>query len=142
MPIRCYGLDWSLEQGMTGRLGTGEPLYLGLMHGIYALYDRSGELSYIGRSGGEEFKKPGIHGRLVSHRWEKQRNYDRYSWFGTLPVAESGIIDVSAKPIGGLVDLKGLEALLIHLLNKPKWNGDWGQFTQIPRYEQIDTREA
>jgi hypothetical protein len=127
---------------MTGRFGTRDPVDLGPMHGIYVLYDRRGELSYIGRSGGENFKNPGIHGRLVHHRWEKHRDFDRYSWFGTLPVTESGTVDISAKPVGGLIDLKSLEALLIYLLNKPKWNRDWGNFTHISRYEQLDTREA
>lgn len=134
MPIRCYGLKWSYDAGMTGRLLRGPAVRFHEMRGIYTLYKREGSLVYVGRSG--KGKSSGIGGRVYAHKIEDKWDFDTYSWFGLLPVNDDGAIIFDAETMDSEQLTNNLEALIIYLLDPP-WNGNGGTYKKIPRYRQI-----
>jgi hypothetical protein len=104
------------------------------MLGVYVLYDRRGQLVYIGRSGRGE--KAGIFGRIICHHDEQRWEFDTYSWFGVLPVSDGGMIRPEDELISVDQIVNNLEALLIHLI-EPSWNGNGGSYKHIPKFSQV-----
>jgi len=131
MPIRNYGLKWSYDAGMIGKLPGGKPVDLSSQRGIYVLY-RGDEISYVGKS--VRGDNPGIYGRLIGHK-EKKKRFKTYSWFGVSPVGDTGLIDHVAESLTLDELTTNLEPLLIYLLT-PTGNKNGGDFKKIIRYDQ------
>jgi len=102
--------------------------------GIYTL-EKANRIVYVGKAG--TAKKMSIWDRLYSHHYEKKDKWDTFSWFGILPVQQSGCLirarKITMETSGVISDI---EALLIYLLN-PKLNGAPGKHKHIDFYEQF-----
>lgn len=98
--------------------------------GIYLLYDGR-EVIYVGRATERPLGK-----RLYEHTLDRMSSrWDRFSWFGVLPVAENGSLGVQGEtfPIEKL--LPALEAILIEAL-EPRQNRKRGDDLSAVEYIQ------
>jgi hypothetical protein len=98
--------------------------------GIYLLYDGR-EIIYVGRATERPLGK-----RLYEHTLDRlSSRWDRFSWFGVLPVAEDGSLGVQSEtfPIEKL--LPALEAILIEAL-EPRQNRKRGDDLSAVEYVQ------
>ena len=98
--------------------------------GIYLLYDGR-EVIYVGRS----TERPlGI--RLYEHTADRlSSRWDRFSWFGVLPVKENGSLGVQNDTFPIVKLLPALEAILIEAL-EPRQNRKRGDDLSSVEYIQ------
>ena len=114
MPIANYGLEWSFEAGMTGKLSknnkhTGNPVDLFFQRGVYVIHKQR-KIWYVGKSAGATSS---IYLRLKDHKiegWE----FDTFSWFGFYPITNAGVIDLDYKGAETELSIKNVETLLIY----------------------------
>ena len=152
--IQNYGLFW--RRSVIGEVWPRTHPLLGIgvkqkrvgevdfarQRGIYALYDDSFRLIYVGQAGRQ---KRGLYGRLRAHtRGNIAERWTRFSWFGLLPVDFSGaakpyqLADVEADlNVSVVTALDHIEAVLIRAA-EPLRNasiGSWG--ASVTQYRQV-----
>ena len=109
--------------------------------GIYLLYDGR-EVIYVGRSTDRPLGR-----RLYEHTADRMATrWDRFSWFGLLPVSETGGIGVMPATYPAEKLVPALEAILIEAL-EPRQNRKRGNDLAAVEYSQktdpdIDKKKA
>lgn len=101
--------------------------------GIYLLYDAR-EVIYVGRS----TERP-LGRRLYEHTADRlSTRWDRFSWFGLLPISEEGNIGALPSTFESVKLIPALEAVLIEAL-EPRQNRKRGDdLTSVEFLQKID----
>lgn len=151
--IRNYGLFWRKDQIDWSARRHGELLGLGQKNkkkgrvnfadqrGIYALYDDTFRLVYVGQAGGRERR---LFARLRSHAHSVlSERWTRFSWFGICPVewrngSVGGLTDVDDQITTDKVNvINHLEAILI-MAAEPVTNRQGGRFgKEVVHFRQV-----
>jgi len=98
--------------------------------GIYLLYDGR-EVIYVGRTTDRPLGR-----RLYEHTLDRMSaRWDRFSWFGLLPVAESGLLGDLPESYAAAKLIPALEAILIEAL-EPRQNRKRGDDLAAVEYLQ------
>lgn len=98
--------------------------------GIYLLYDGR-EVIYVGRSTDRPLGR-----RLYEHTFDRlSSRWDRFSWFGVLPVSEKGELGKPQDTISSSKLIPALEAILIEAL-EPRQNRKRGDDLSSVEYIQ------
>ncbi|MGE8416456.1 MAG: HTH domain-containing protein [Pseudomonas sp.] len=114
---RRESVAWAASPKLLGmqQLGT-TPVDFNKQIGIYLLYDGR-EVIYIGRSTDRPIGR-----RLYEHTIDRlAARWDRFSWFGLLPVSTTGELGDLPKNYDALKIIPALEAILIEAL-EPRQN--------------------
>lgn len=129
-------VDWNSSPKLLGMQQIGaEPVDFYRQVGIYLLYDGR-EIIYVGRSTDRPLGK-----RLYEHTADRlSTRWDRFSWFGLLPVSEKG--KLGKLPEGYLATkiVPALEAILIEAL-EPRQNRKRGDDLSAVEYLQKEDPE-
>lgn len=129
-------VDWSSSPKLLGMQQIGaEPVDFYGQVGIYLLYDGR-EIIYVGRSTDRPLGK-----RLYEHTADRlSTRWDRFSWFGLLPVSERG--DLGSLPDSYIANkiVPALEAILIEAL-EPRQNRKRGDDLSAVEYLQKEDPE-
>lgn len=129
-------VDWSSSPKLLGMQQIGaEPVDFYGQIGIYLLYDGR-EIIYVGRSTDRPLGK-----RLYEHTADRlSTRWDRFSWFGLLPVSERG--DLGSLPDSYIANkiVPALEAILIEAL-EPRQNRKRGDDLSAVEYLQKEDPE-
>jgi hypothetical protein len=103
--------------------------------GIYLLYDGR-EVMYVGRATERPLGK-----RLYEHTADRlSTRWDRFSWFGLLPVSESGDLGVLPESYLGTMIIPAIEAILIEAV-EPRQNRKRGDDLSAVEYIQKEDPE-
>jgi HB1/ASXL restriction endonuclease-like protein with HTH domain len=103
--------------------------------GIYLLYDGR-EVIYVGRT----TERP-LGRRLFEHTADRMSaRWDRFSWFGLLPVSEKGSLGKLPESFGAAKMIPALEAILIEAL-EPRQNRKRGDDLAAVEYMQKEDPE-
>lgn len=150
MLFQNYGLFWRADRinwgsrgkGNEGRLfgklsPTSPPVDFRNQRGVYALYDESFQMLYVGQAGyGNKRLYDRLHNHMSDHLAER---WQRFSWFGIDPVNQNDQkhILVETEPLAPQVNhvLNHLEAIIIASA-EPKLNRQGGKFGDAKRYHQ------
>lgn len=124
-------VDWSSSASILGMQQIGaDPVNFQKQLGIYLLYDGR-EVIYVGRS----TERP-IGRRLYEHTVDRlATRWDRFSWFGVLPVSEKGILGKTSEIFDSKLLIPALEAILIEAL-EPRQNRKRGDDLSSVEYLQ------
>jgi hypothetical protein len=151
MLIKNYGLFWKLDdvffgrpnvfghlKGIKARNLTAEPVDFRDQQGVYALYDNSFKLVYVGQAGANDQQR--LFDRLKQHsRDQLADRWTKFSWFGIRSVNSNGHLRVEKKaahPSVGDV-LNHIEAVLISVA-EPAHNRQAGRFgDEVEQYLQF-----
>lgn len=129
-------VDWNSTPKLLGMQQIGsEPVDFNRQLGIYLLYDGR-EVIYVGRSTDRPLGK-----RLYEHTADRlSTRWDRFSWFGLLPVSEKG--DLGKLPDNYIAKkiVPALEAILIEAL-EPRQNRKRGDDLSAVEYLQKEDPE-
>jgi hypothetical protein len=149
--INNYGLFWRGDQifwgwqGVAGHLKgveakstTSKPVDFREQQGVYALYDSSFRMLYVGQAGANDQQR--LFDRLKQHtRDQLAERWSRFSWFGVRPVNTTGALraeKTAAHPSLGDV-LNHIEAILI-AAGEPPHNRQGGRFgDDVEQYLQF-----
>lgn len=114
---RRESVEWTASPKLLGMQQIGStPVDFNKQIGIYLLYDGR-EVIYIGRSTDRPIGK-----RLYEHTADRlAARWDRFSWFGLLPVSSVGSLGELPKAYDALKIIPALEAILIEAL-EPRQN--------------------
>jgi len=128
---RRTGIEWMNNPKVLGMQQLGaDPVNFSKQIGVYLLYDGR-EVIYVGRA----TKRP-LGQRLYEHTLDRLcTRWDRFSWFGLLPVADTGFLGelppyYSTDPL-----IPALEAILIEAL-EPRQNRKRGDDLAAVEYLQ------
>lgn len=150
MLFQNYGLFWQLERVKWGASGYGNagtlegirtlsdgPVDFRDQRGVYAIYDDSFSMLYVGQAG---YGNSRLYQRLHQHRSDALVDrWTKFSWFGIDPVrGRSGSKAIEQKePSGAEVKdiLNHLEAILIAAA-EPRLNRQGGKFGKALQYRQ------
>ena len=124
-------VDWCATPSILGMQQIGaEPVDFSKQIGIYLLYD-SREIIYVGRS----TDRP-LGSRLYEHTRDRlSTRWDRFSWFGLLPVSDKGTLGTLPKEYVSSKIIPALEAILIEAL-EPRQNRKRGDDLSAVEYVQ------
>lgn len=129
-------VDWNSSPRLLGMQQIGaEPVDFYGQVGIYLLYDGR-EIIYVGRSTDRPLGK-----RLYEHTADRlSTRWDRFSWFGLLPVSEKG--ELGKLPDSYIANkiVPALEAILIEAL-EPRQNRKRGDDLSAVEYLQNEDPE-
>ncbi len=136
--VSSFGMFWRREEVEW----TSSPKILGMQQigaaavdfskqiGIYLLYDGR-EIIYVGRA----TERP-LGRRLYEHTFDRlSSRWDRFSWFGILPVSESGTLGEPGESFAFTKLIPALEAILIEAL-EPRQNRKRGDDLSAVEYIQ------
>jgi hypothetical protein len=138
--ITSFGMFWrreAIEWTSTPKLlgvaqGSNTPVNFCKQIGVYLLYDGR-EVIYVGRTTEKTLGK-----RLYDHTLNRlSTRWDRFSWFGLLPISEIGEIGSLPAAYEAKNIIPALEAILIEAL-EPRQNRKRGddlnavEFSQVP----------
>lgn len=114
---RREAIEWASNPKLLGMQQIGaEPVDFSKQIGIYLLYDGR-EIIYVGRATDRPLGK-----RLYEHTLDRlSSRWNRFSWFGVLPVSDDGKLGVMPGSFEASVLLPALEAILIESL-EPRQN--------------------
>jgi hypothetical protein len=128
---RREAIEWSSNPKILGMQQIGaEPVDFSKQIGIYLLYD-SREVIYVGRATDRPLGK-----RLYEHTVDRLASrWDRFSWFGVLPVSDDGKLGAMPGTFDSSALLPALEALLIEAL-EPRQNRKRGDDLASVEYVQ------
>lgn len=128
---RRDAVEWSSSPRILGMQGIGaKPVDFHKQLGIYLLYDAR-EVIYVGRSTERPLGK-----RLYEHTADRlSTRWDRFSWFGLLPVSEEGELGQLPSTFEPLKLIPALEAVLIEAL-EPRQNRKRGDDLAAVEYLQ------
>ncbi len=162
MLIRNYGLFWREENifwgwpGVAGHLKgvphdnktTIHPLNFRDQQGVYALYDSSFQLVYVGQAGVN--RKRFLFDRLKDHTTDNLADrWDRFSWFGLRWIKQTTHtlaqpVAIAHSPNNAVLD--HIEAILVAVAEPPhnRQGGRFGEATQYLQYRdpRLDDDEA
>lgn len=114
---RKEAVEWTRTPKLLGMQQIGAtPVDFANQLGIYLLYDGR-EVIYVGRSTDRPLGR-----RLYEHTLDRMSaRWDRFSWFGLLPVSENGQLDALPETYAAANLIPALEAILIEAL-EPRQN--------------------
>jgi len=136
--FRCFGMFWKRENvdwDKTRLLGSqtidSTPVDFYKQLGVYLLYDGR-EVIYVGRSSERPLGR-----RLYEHTQDRlATRWDRFSWFGLLPISEEGELGKLPKSYKSDSIIPALEAILIEAV-EPRQNRKRGDDLSAVEYLQI-----
>ena len=131
---RREGVEWNSTPKILGMQQIGaEAVDFSKQIGIYLLYDGR-EVIYVGRSADRPLGR-----RLYEHTVDRlSSRWDRFSWFGILPVRDDGSLDAQAESFSANKLIPALEAILIESL-EPRQNRKRGDdLSTVEFIQQID----
>ena len=125
------GVEWSSMPKLLGMQAIGAtPVDFGKQLGIYLLYDGR-EVIYVGRTTDRPLGK-----RLYEHTIDRMSaRWDRFSWFGLLPVYEDGSLGNLPVTYDAAKLIPALESILIEAL-EPRQNRKRGDDLGAVEYMQ------
>jgi len=136
--ISSFGMFWrreAIDWGPTPKiLGmqriAAQPVDFHNQIGIYLLYDGR-EVIYVGRATDRPLGR-----RLYEHTRDRlSSRWDRFSWFGMLPVSDTGVLGTLPKSYVGTKVVPAIEAMLIEAL-EPRQNRKRGDDLSEVEYIQ------
>lgn len=133
---RRTGIDWIANPKILGMQQLGaDPVDFSKQIGVYLLYDAR-EVIYVGRA----TKRP-LGQRLYEHTLDRLcTRWDRFSWFGLLPVADTGSLGTLPPHYSTDPLIPALEAILIEAL-EPRQNRKRGDDLAAVEYlQQVDPK--
>ncbi|WP_019589391.1 MULTISPECIES: HTH domain-containing protein [unclassified Thioalkalivibrio] len=142
--VSSFGMFWRRDfivwNGNPKILGIqqigSEPVDFCRQLGIYLLYDGR-EVVYVGRS----VERP-LGRRLYEHTLDRlATRWNRFSWFGVLPVSDKGDLQPQPATYGGAKIIPALEAILIEAL-EPRQNRKRGDDLSAVEYLQQEDPEV
>jgi len=133
---RRNGIEWSTMPKLLGMQQIGAtPVDFSKQLGIYLLYDGR-EVIYIGRTTDRPLGR-----RLYEHTSDRMAaRWDRFSWFGLLPVSETGALGSLPITYDAAKMIPALEAILIEAL-EPRQNRKRGDDLSTVEYIQREDPE-
>lgn len=128
---RRDAIEWTAIQRLLGMQSIGAtPVDFNKQLGIYLLYDGR-EVIYVGRTTDRSLGR-----RLYEHTFDRMSaRLDRFSWFGLLPVSDSGQLDKLPTIYNATELIPALEAVLIEAL-EPRQNRKRGDDLAAVEYIQ------
>lgn len=128
---RKEAIEWMAKPKLLGMQQIGAtPVDFFKQLGIYLLYDGR-EVIYVGRTTDRPLGK-----RLYEHTFDRMSaRWDRFSWFGLLPVSETGEIGALPDTYNAAKLIPALEAILIEAL-EPRQNRKRGDDLAAVEYLQ------
>lgn len=126
------GVDWAATPKILGaqRIGA-DPVDFNKQLGIYLLYDGR-EVIYVGRTTDRPLGR-----RLYEHTLDRlSARWDRFSWFGLLPVTEKGELKALPESYLAAKLIPALEAILVEAL-EPRQNRKRGDDLASVEYLQV-----
>ena len=141
--ISSFGMFWRRDAvqwaATTKLLGVQQlgatPVNFNGQLGIYLLYDGR-EAIYIGRTTDRPLGR-----RLYEHTLDRMAaRWDRFSWFGLLPVSDAGHLQTLPKTYESAVIIPALEAILIEAL-EPRQNRKRGDDLSAVEFMQLEDPE-
>jgi hypothetical protein len=128
-------IEWAQPPKILGVQQMGaKPVDFCKQMGIYLLYDVR-EVIYVGRT-----ERP-LGRRLLEHTVDRLAyRWDRFSWFGLLPVLETGELAEMPKTYDAVKIIPAIEALMIEAL-EPRQNRKRGDDLSAVEYNQIEDPE-
>ncbi|WP_018872929.1 HTH domain-containing protein [Thioalkalivibrio sp. ALJ16] len=142
--VSSFGMFWRRDfvvwSGTPKILGIqqigSEPVDFCGQFGIYLLYDGR-EVVYVGRSVDRPLGR-----RLYEHTLDRlSTRWDRFSWFGVLPVSDKGALQNQPEAYGAGKIIPALEAILIEAL-EPRQNRKRGDDLSAVEYLQKEDPEV
>ena len=129
-------IDWTSKPKVLGMQQiAAEPVDFHDQVGIYLLYDGR-EIIYVGRTTDRPLGR-----RLYEHTMDRlSSRWDRFSWFGLLPVSESGKLGKMPATYPSPKLIPALEAILIEAL-EPRQNRKRGDDLSAVEYIQKEDPE-
>lgn len=133
---RRDAIQWAATPKLLGMQQLGAtPVDFNKQLGIYLLYDGR-EVIYIGRTTDRPLGR-----RLFEHTVDRlAARWDRFSWFGLLPVSESGQLGVLPASYDAAKMIPALEAILIEAL-EPRQNRKRGDDLSAAEFIQREDPE-
>ena len=133
---RRNAIEWSAMPKLLGMQQIGAtPVNFNKQLGIYLLYDGR-EVIYIGRTTDRPLGR-----RLYEHTSDRMAaRWDRFSWFGLLPVSETGVLESLPMTYDAAKIIPALEAILIEAL-EPRQNRKRGDDLSAVEYIQREDPE-
>jgi hypothetical protein len=133
---RRNAIEWSTMPKLLGMQKIGAtPVDFNKQLGIYLLYDGR-EVIYIGRTSDRPLGR-----RLYEHTSDRMAaRWDRFSWFGLLPVSETGTLGSLPIAYDAAKMIPALEAILIEAL-EPRQNRKRGDDLSAVEYIQREDPE-
>ena len=133
---RRNGIEWNGMPKLLGMQQIGAtPVDFNKQLGIYLLYDGR-EVIYIGRTTDRPLGR-----RLYEHTSDRMAaRWDRFSWFGLLPVSETGSLGSLPVTYEAAKMIPALEAILIEAL-EPRQNRKRGDDLSAVEYIQREDPE-
>jgi len=133
---RRIAIEWSAMPKLLGMQQIGAtPVDFNKQLGIYLLYDGR-EVIYIGRTTDRPLGR-----RLYEHTSDRMAaRWDRFSWFGLLPVSETGALGSLPITYDAAKMIPALEAILIEAL-EPRQNRKRGDDLSAVEYIQREDPE-
>jgi len=133
---RREAIEWSSNPKILGMQQIGaEAVDFSKQTGIYLLYDGR-EIIYVGRASDRPLGR-----RLYEHTLDRlSSRWDRFSWFGVLPVSEQAELGTMPDSFSGSQLLPALEAILIEAL-EPRQNRKRGDDLAAVEYIQKEDPE-
>jgi len=124
-------VEWTATPKLLGMQQIGAtPVDFFKQLGIYLLYDGR-EVIYVGRTTDRPLGR-----RLYEHTIDRMSaRWDRFSWFGLLPVSESGQLEALPETYQAATLIPALEAILIEAL-EPRQNRKRGDDLAAVEYIQ------
>jgi hypothetical protein len=141
--VSSFGMFWRREEinwvstpKILGKQQIGaQPVDFHKQAGIYLLYDVR-EVIYVGRATDRPLGK-----RLYEHTADRlSTRWDRFSWFGLLPVSEAGDLGNLPESYLGTRIIPAVEAILIEAV-EPRQNRKRGDDLSAAEYIQADDPE-
>jgi hypothetical protein len=133
---RREAIEWTSNPKILGMQQIGaEPVDFSKQTGIYLLYDGR-EIIYVGRATDRPLGK-----RLYEHTLDRlSSRWDRFSWFGVLPVSDDGKLGTLQDTFPSSKLLPALEAILVEAL-EPRQNRKRGDDLAAVEYIQKEDPE-
>jgi len=131
---RKAAVEWKATPKILGMQQIGaKPVDFHSQLGIYLLYDGR-EVIYVGRTTDRPLGR-----RLYEHTLDRlSARWDRFSWFGLLPVSEAGVLEGLPSSYSAAKLIPAFEAVLIEAL-EPRQNRKRGDDLVAVEYlQQID----
>ena len=133
---RREAVDWVRTPKLLGMQQIGAtPVDFNGQRGIYLLYDGR-EVIYVGRT-----TDRALGTRLYEHTIDRlSTRWDRFSWFGLLPVSDSGTLGKMPDTFDAAELAPALEAILVEAL-EPRQNRKRGDDLAAVEYVQMEDPE-
>lgn len=134
---RRESVDWARSPKLLGKQQSGATAVdFNGQRGIYLLYDRR-EVIYVGRT-----TDRALGNRLYEHTIDRlSARWDRFSWFGLLPVSASGALGEMPSSFDAAKLAPALEAILVEAL-EPRQNRKRGDDLAAVEYVQLEDPEV